>query len=85
LDDAEREHERLVAEEEAQEAAELKRKQDEEERVALEAAKNSPQARMMMAANEAAAQINVNELEANIAANLQSQIDSGKSKSELLS
>lgn len=71
LEDAEREHERLVAEEEAQELAEQKRKQEEEEKAALEAARNSPQARMMQAANEAAAQINVSELEANIAANLQ--------------
>jgi len=70
LDDAEKEHDRLVAEEEAEDAAALKKKQEEEEKVALEAAQNSPQARMMMAANEAASQINVSELEANIAANL---------------
>jgi hypothetical protein len=42
LDDAEKEHDRLVAEEEAQEAADTKRKQEEEEKVALEAAQNSP-------------------------------------------
>jgi membrane protein involved in colicin uptake len=42
LEEAEKEHERLVAQEEAEEAAEAKRKQEEEEKAALEAARNSP-------------------------------------------
>lgn len=79
-EELEKEHERMVAEEEAEEAAERKKQEEEEERRALEAAQNTPQARALAAAKEAAASINVNELEANIAANLQSQLEAGKTK-----
>jgi hypothetical protein len=54
LEEAEREHDRLVAEEEAEELAAAKKKADDEEKAAMESARNSPQARMMYAANEAA-------------------------------
>ena len=39
---------------------------------------------MLAAANEAAAQINVNELEANIQANLQAKIEAGAKTSDLV-
>lgn len=84
LAEAEKEHERLVAEEEAEEAAARKKQEDEAEAAALEAAKNSPQAKMMAAANDAASSINIGDLEANIQANLQAKIASGASQAELM-
>jgi hypothetical protein len=42
MDDAEREHDRLVAEEEADELAERKKQEDKAEQEALELARNSP-------------------------------------------
>ena len=53
-----------------EEAAEKKKQEDAAEKAALEAAANSPQARAMTAAREAASSINMGDLEANIEANL---------------
>ena len=54
LEEAEKEHERLVAEEEAEEAAKRRKEEEAAEQAAFEAAKNSPQAKMMAAAENAA-------------------------------
>jgi len=59
-----------VAEEEAEEAAAKKKVEEEAENAALDAAKNSPQAQIFAAANTAASEINMNEMEATIQANL---------------
>jgi hypothetical protein len=59
-----------VKEEEAEDAAKAKKEQEEAEARALEAAKNSPVAKINEAANLASQQINMSELEANIQANL---------------
>ena len=56
----------MVLTEEAEEAALKKKQDDEAENVAFENYKNSPQAKMMAAATEAATQINMNEMEASI-------------------
>lgn len=56
----------MVAEEEAEEAAKKKKEEEAAEQAALEAEKNSPHAKLMAATNEAAASININEMEANI-------------------
>ena len=74
----------MVQEEEREDAAKLKKEADEAEQQALEAAKNSPYARMMSAADGAASGINMQDIEANIQANLQAKIDAGASKAELL-
>lgn len=84
LAEAEKEHDRLVQEEEAAEAAEAKRKEDLAEQAALDAARNSPQAKMLAAANEAASQIKMDQLEAGIAETLQAKISGGASKSSLM-
>lgn len=83
-DELEKEHERLVVQEEAEEAAEKKKQEDAAEKAALDAAANSPQARAMSAAREAASSINMGDLEANIEANLQTQLASGRSKADLM-
>lgn len=67
-----------------EEALKKKKEEDEAEAAALEAAKNSPQAKMLTAANDAASSINMAEMEANIQANLQAKIDAGASKAEIL-
>jgi hypothetical protein len=56
----------MVQEEEREEAATNKKSADEAEQAALEAAKNSPMARMMSAADGAANGINMADIEANI-------------------
>ena len=57
---------------------------EEAENAALEQAKNSPQAKMLAAANDAAAGINMGDMEAQIQANIQAKIDSGASKNDIL-
>jgi beta-galactosidase/beta-glucuronidase len=59
-----------VAEEEAEEAAKRRKEEQAAEEAAIEAARNSPQAKMFNAANEAAAGINMADMEANIQAEL---------------
>jgi len=54
--------------------------EEEAEAAALEAAKNSPGAKMLAAANNAASEINMNEMEATIQANLQAKLDSGATR-----
>ena len=53
-----------------EEARKKKKEEDDAEAAAIEAAKNSPHAKMMNAANEAASSINMAEMEATIQANL---------------
>ena len=84
LEDAEKDYQAMVAQEEAEEAAKKKKEEEEAENAALEAARNSPQAKMLAAANDAATQINMNEMEANLQATLQAKLEAGASKSELL-
>lgn len=67
-----------------EEALKKKKEEEEAEAQAIEAAKNSPQAKMLSAANDAASSINMAEMEANIQANLQAKIDAGASKAEIL-
>lgn len=67
-----------------EEALKKKKEEEEAEAAAIEAAKNSPQAKMLTAANDAASSINMAEMEANIQANLQAQINAGASKAEIL-
>lgn len=67
-----------------EEALKKKKEEEEAEAAAIEAAKNSPQAKMLTAANDAASSINMAEMEANIQANLQAQINAGASKADLL-
>lgn len=67
-----------------EEALKKKKEEEEAEAQAIEAAKNSPQAKMLTAANDAASTINMAEMEANIQANLQAKIDAGASKAEIL-
>ena len=61
-----------------------KKEEDEAEAAAIEAAKNSPHAKMLTAANDAASSINMAEMEATIQANLEAQIHAGASKADLL-
>ena len=68
LEEAEKEHDRLVQEEEAEELAKQKKQEEAAEQAALEAARNSPSAKLMEAANDAASSINVDQMEANIQA-----------------
>jgi len=67
-----------------EEALKKKKEEEEAEAQAIEAAKNSPQAKMLDAANDAASSINMAEMEATIQANLQAKIDAGASKAEIL-
>lgn len=67
-----------------EEALKKKKEEEEAEAQAIEAAKNSPQAKMLSAANDAASSINMAEMEASIQANLQAKIDAGASKAEIL-
>ena len=67
-----------------EEALKKKKEEEEAEAQAIEAARNSPQAKMLTAANDAASSINMAEMEANIQANLQAKIDAGASKAEIL-
>lgn len=67
-----------------EEALKKKKEEEEAEAQAIEAAKNSPQAKMLTAANDAATSINMAEMEATIQANLQAKIDAGASKAEIL-
>lgn len=67
-----------------EEALKKKKEEEEAEAQAIEAAKNSPQAKMLNAANDAASSINMAEMEATIQANLQAKIDAGASKAEIL-
>jgi len=67
-----------------EEALKKKKEEEEAEAQAIEAAKNSPQAKMLTAANDAASSINMAEMEATIQANLQAKIDAGASKAEIL-
>ena len=67
-----------------EEALKKKKEEEEAEAAAIEAAKNSPQAKMLTAANDAASSINMAEMEANIQANLQAKIDAGASKAEIM-
>jgi len=60
-----------VHEEEMEEASKKKKEEDEAEAAAIEAAKNSPHAKMLTAANDAASSINMAEMEATIQANLE--------------
>lgn len=70
LDQAQKEYDVQVAQEEADELSKKKKDDDLAEAAALEAAKNSPQARMLAAANDAASNINMGEMEATIQAQL---------------
>jgi len=54
-----------------EEALKKKKEEEEAEAAAIEAAKSTPQAKMLTAANDAASTINMAEMEANIQANLQ--------------
>ena len=67
-----------------EEALKKKKEEDEAEAAAIEAAKNSPHAKMLTAANDAASSINMAEMEATIQANLEAQIHAGASKADLL-
>jgi len=67
-----------------EDALKKKKEEEEAEAAAIEAAKSSPQAKMLTAANDAASTINMAEMEANIQANLQAQIQAGATKAELL-
>lgn len=67
-----------------EEASKKKKEEDEAEAAAIEAAKNSPHAKMLTAANDAASSINMAEMEATIQANLEAQIHAGASKADLL-
>lgn len=84
LAEAEKEYQDQVKKEEMEEALKKKKEEEEAEAAAIEAAKNSPQAKMLTAANDAASSINMAEMEANIQANLQAQINAGASKADLL-
>ena len=66
IDEAEKEYQEQVKEEEMEEALKKKKEEEEAEAQAIEAAKNSPQAKMLSAANDAASTINMAEMEANI-------------------
>lgn len=59
-----------MKEEELEEAMKKKKEEEDAEAAAIEAAKNSPQAKLTYAANDAASTINMAEMEANIQANL---------------
>jgi len=67
-----------------EEALKKKKEEEEAEAAAIEAAKSSPQAKMLTAANDAASTINMAEMEANIQANLKAQINAGATKAEIL-
>ena len=66
LAEAQNQYDKEVADQEREEAAAKKKAEDEAEQAAYEAAKSSPSARMMNAANDAASSINMSEIEANI-------------------
>ena len=84
LDDAERDYQKMVQEEQREEAAKLKKEQEEAEKQAEEAARNSPASRMLSAVDAVGNGINMQDMEANIQASLQAKIDAGASKSEIL-
>lgn len=60
----------MVQQEEREEAAKLKKEQEEAEQKALEEAQKSPASRMLSAADAVGSGINMQDIEANIQANL---------------
>ena len=77
-------YESMVAQDEADEASRKKKLEDDAENAAIEAAKNSPQARMLAGVNAAATDINMSEMEATIQSQLQAKMQAGATKEELL-